>query len=186
MTGQGELLWRPRYPLARRPFVLCGRPSMTSFSASVSLASSSITFFCSRITDVHFFSNSPPNFFSTSVLRSASLRKVSMSRRSHLSQIIGNRLVTDGDTIKRISSWGNSYIRRLGLTAPRAAAATTPFSYCFPIWLVLLLSFAIWLSAFNSCNSAMEKVDIQYVYSSSYHSQIQDIFPIYISCKPFR
>jgi len=54
-----------------------GAPSMTSFSASVSLASSSITFFCSRITDVHFFSNSPPNFFSTSVLRSASLRKVS-------------------------------------------------------------------------------------------------------------
>lgn len=58
-------------------FDFVGAPSRTSFSASDSRASNSITFFCNRMTDVHFFSRRPPYFFSISVEISASLRKAS-------------------------------------------------------------------------------------------------------------
>lgn len=45
---------------------LVGAPAMYSRSVSVSFASRSMTFFCSLITEVHFFSNRPEYFLSKS------------------------------------------------------------------------------------------------------------------------
>ena len=67
-------------------------PSTTSFCISESFCSRSITFFCSRMTDVHFFSSKPEYF----ELEPGSLwrRKVTMTRTSDIRDNTFYELVT--------------------------------------------------------------------------------------------
>lgn len=68
--------WRGIHSVGVR-LAFVGAPSINSFSVSLSFDSSSITFFCNRMTDVHFFSNKPRYFRSISCGTSASRRKTS-------------------------------------------------------------------------------------------------------------